>query len=112
MDKMKEDFLIALENAIRKAGSQTKLAIQAGMHQSRISDYLSERYLFDNITIGTLRRLFPKIHIKYNTERDPSSEIEDELEQHMIDIFRSLSPAENIQLTIKLSESQKKDQNR
>ena len=112
MDKMKEEFITALQDAIRKAGSQTKLAIQAGMHQSRISDYLSERYLFDNITIGSLRKLFPGIHISYNTEWDQSSEIEDELEQHIINIFRSLSPAEKIQLAIKLSELKKDHQNR
>lgn len=109
MDKMKEDFLIALHDAIRRNGSQTKLAQKAGMHQGRISDYLSERYLFDNITIGTLRKLFPKIQISYYTEQNHSSEIEDELEHHMIKIFRSLSPAEKIQLIIQLSESKKRN---
>lgn len=108
MDKMKEDFLIALKDAIKMAGSQTKLAAQAGMHQSRISDYLSERYLFENITVGTLRKLFPKIQISYHTEQNHSSEIEDELEQHMINIFRSLPPAEKIQLIVQLSRIPKK----
>ena len=109
MDKMKEDFLFALKNAIKMAGSQTKLASHAGMHQSRISDYLSERYLFENITVGTLQKLFPKIQIAYHTEQNQPSEIEDELEQHMINIFRSLSPAEKIQLIIQLSELKKRN---
>lgn len=112
MDKMKEDFMTALHNAIKSAGSQTKLAMQAGMHQSRISDYLSERYLFDNITIGTLRKLFPDLKIIFNRDLDSSSEMEDELERQIINCFRNLSPAEKIQLAIKLSEEKNHNQHR
>lgn len=62
MDKI---FLNALSEAIRDAGSQTALAKRSGMQQSRISDYISGRYDFYNITIGTLYKLFPDMSINY-----------------------------------------------
>ena len=55
MDSLKENFLIALREAVARSGSQKELAKSAGMTQSRISDYLTQRYDFDNITVGTLR---------------------------------------------------------
>ena len=55
---LKENFMKALSEAIGRAGSQTMLAKNSGMQQSRISDYLSGRYDFYNITIGSLLKLF------------------------------------------------------
>ena len=57
MDALTNNFIEALREAIRLAGTQAELAKRAGMQQSRISDYLSCRYDFDNITVGALGRL-------------------------------------------------------
>jgi len=104
MDKIKQDFLNALQDAVAEVGSQTLLAKKAGMHQSRISGYLSGRYQFDNITVGTLCKLFPKIMILFNTDRKHSSSLEEEMEQILLSRFRQLPPSEKIKFLINLSD--------
>ena len=108
MDKIKQDFLNALQDAVDEAGSQTRLAEKTGMHQSRISDYLSGRYKFDNITIGTLRKLFPEIMILFNARWKHSSDLEEEMEKMFLSFFRQLPPAEKIQFIIALSDKIRK----
>lgn len=98
MDKLRADFLIALREAVRRAGSQTELAKSAGMQQSRISDYLSERYELDNITIGTLRKLFPELEIRYflsgiNRTKD---DIADAIESRLLTLFRRLETSDKV----------------
>lgn len=95
MDLLKEVFLEALREAIRRAGSQKELAKTAGMQQSRISDYLTCRYDFDNVTIGTLRKIFPDLKILYFSE-SPLKEggVEKELERQVVEHFRRLSASE------------------
>lgn len=93
MDDLKKTFLSSLKEAVRKAGSQTELAKSAGMQQSRISDYLSERYDFDNITVGTLRKIFPELQILYFIEQ-PHDEVESEMEKQVVEHFRNLTSAE------------------
>lgn len=95
MNSLKEDFLKALRDAIHRNGSQTKLAAVAGMQQSRISDYLSARYELDNITVGTLKKIFPEIHISYfPREENMELSTDVELEKQVIMHFRSLSPTD------------------
>lgn len=95
MDTLKENFLEALREAVRRAGSQTELAKLAGMQQSRISDYLTCRYDFDNITVGTLRKIFPELQVLYFAESSlPEGEVEHELEKQILEHFRNLAPAE------------------
>ena len=55
----------ALQEAVRRAGSQTALAQRTGMNQSRISDYCRGRFAVENMTIGVLTRLFPKMLIDF-----------------------------------------------
>jgi len=95
MDTLKQNFLDALREAVRRAGSQKELAKTAGMQQGRISDYLTCRYDFDNITIGTLRKVFPELQILYFSER-PLQEggVEQELERQVVEHFRRLSATE------------------
>ena len=89
------NFITALREAIHRAGSQTALARSVGMQQSRISDYLSGRYDFGNITIGTLEKLFPDLQfIFFPSAPRPSSELEIEMEKQILEHFRRLSPAE------------------
>lgn len=95
MDTLKENFLAALREAVARAGSQTGLAKAAGMTQSRISDYLTKRYDFDNITVGTLRKIFPELTIQYflDTPRNENG-MEQELEKQVIEHFRNLNSSE------------------
>ena len=60
MDDLKKGFAAALRREIANAGSQTALAKKIGVQQSRISDYLTVRYDFSNMTIGTLAKFFRK----------------------------------------------------
>ncbi len=95
MTEVQKLFLTALREAIRRAGSQTALAREAGMQQSRISDYLSERYDFNNITMGTLHRIFPELQIAYFRSAAPGeANMEEALEKQVLKHFRSLSAAE------------------
>ena len=95
MDKLRNDFLSALREAIQRAGSQTELAKASGMQQSRISDYLSERYELENITVGTLRKIFPDLQMQYFPARPKvESSTDQELEKRIVNHFRSLSPAD------------------
>ena len=55
----------ALREAVRRAGSQTALAREAGMKQSQISDYCRGRFAPENMTIGVLTRLFPRMLIDF-----------------------------------------------
>lgn len=86
MENYKVQFLTALREAIRTAGSQTELARKAGMQQGRISDYLTGRYDVDNITLGTLRRLFPDMQIQFTHSNCQVDNIRNEL----LEIYDSL----------------------
>ena len=95
MDSLKENFLIALREAVAQSGSQKELAKSAGMTQSRISDYLTQRYDFDNITDGTLRKIFPELKIQYFEETIQNENgMELELEKQVVEHFRNLNSAD------------------
>ena len=95
MDELKQNFLDALREAIHRAVSQTELAKSAGMQQSRISDYLSTRYEFDNITVGTLRKIFPELQLIYFIAKGPNqTDVEEELEKQVLSHFRRLDASE------------------
>ena len=92
MNNLKEQFIKALKEAVSSSGSQAELAKKASMHQSRISDYLNERYEFENMTIGTLLKLFPDLNIVYYPEQEQAdNRLEQELEKQVIELFRGLS---------------------
>ena len=102
MDDLKEQFIAALRREIAHAGSQTALAKKIGVQQSRISDYLNGRYEFENMTIGTLRKFFPEIKICFS-ENSSSPAVEQELEKQVLELFRSLSPAEKANYVMQVS---------
>ena len=83
---LKENFMKALSEAIGRAGSQTMLAKNSGMQQSRISDYLSGRYDFYNITIGSLLKLFPELEIHYFRDNRPKTRKRSFVEIGTVDI--------------------------
>ena len=98
MDDLKEKFIAALKAAVTQAGSQTELAKQAGMQQSRISDYLNSRYDLDNITVGVLRRIFPGLKIDFGVlpENAQDQGYAEAIEKRLIALFHSLSTEDQI----------------
>ena len=93
-----EDFKKSLENAVKKAGSQTALAAARGMTQSQISDYLRGRFFIENITIGALYKLFPDAKIDLNVDREieQAEPLAISLEEQLISLFRGLSPEQQV----------------
>ena len=92
MSELQQQFISALREAIAEAGSQVELAKKIGMQQGRISDYLKGRYEFENMTVGTLLKLFPDLDIVYFPNKKQSENlIEQELEKQVIELFRGLS---------------------
>ena len=98
MDKLRADFLIALREAVRRAGSQTELAKSAGMQQSRISADLSERYERDNISIGTLRTLFPELDGRsvLSGINGTKEDISDAIDSRLLTLFRRLETSDKV----------------
>lgn len=95
MDELKEKFIESLEQAIKKAGTQAELARLANMQQGRISDYLTGRYDFNNITIGTLRKIFPDLQVVFfQDHNNMNNNVELELEKKVVEHFRLLSSSE------------------
>ena len=90
-----DEFRLALEAEIRKAGSQTALAEKLGMTQSQISDYLRGRFLVENITIGNLYKLFSDTKIKLSGAilAEP---IAKSVEDQLLEVFRRLTPEEKV----------------
>lgn len=97
---MEIEFANAMKQIIKNAGSQKNLAEQTGMHQSNISGYLNGSFIFSNLTIGTLIKLFPELQIKYfdsiNEASNDTQEIFDMLEQRLITMFHRLNSEEKI----------------
>ena len=95
-----EDFKIALEAEIKKAGTQTALAARLGMTQSQISDYLRGRFQLKNMTLGNLFKLFPCAQISLSGIicAEPMAK---SMEDQLLTIYRQLSPEEMVKcLTI------------
>ena len=92
----KQDFLQALSEAVKRLGTQSALAKQAGMAQGRISDYLTAKYDIGNMTIDTLLKLFPEITISFFKDTEKDNIIPQLLENQMLELFRKLPPEEQI----------------
>lgn len=91
------DFILALKEAVARAGTQNKLAKQIGCSQGNISDYLTGRCAVGNMTISTMLRFFPEIRIHFFGEPVRDDTVE-ELKAELIRIFDSLNPAERVHL--------------
>lgn len=95
---LSEDFISAMNIVCKQYGSQKAFSEATGIHQSRISDYINGNYEFDNLTMGTLRRLFPNMKILFfgseeNLQTDTVGEL---LEERMISMIRSLRAQDQI----------------
>ena len=92
-----EDIFIALKEAYRRAGTQSALADIAGVSQGRIADYLNKRCSVGNMTIATLFKLFPEIHIDFfgGTSAD---KVDTAMRDQLLEIFNSLDERNKIRM--------------
>ena len=91
--KLSEAFVAAMAAAVSAAGSQKALSELTGIHQSRISDYANGQYDFNNLTVGTLIKLFPELEIIYHAGKHPGSDADqifDKMEKRIMTMFRQL----------------------
>lgn len=58
-----KEFIQALQKMCRKAGSQLALSQMTGTSHTAINNILNERSQIENVTIGTMRRLFPDMQV-------------------------------------------------
>jgi transcriptional regulator with XRE-family HTH domain len=91
------DFILALKEAVARAGTQSKLAKRIGCSQGNISDYLTGRCSIGNMTVSTMLRFFPEIQIHFFGDQEKDETVE-ELKAELIRIFDSLSSAERVHL--------------
>ena len=104
---LESEFITAMKRLIEEKGSQKNLSEITGIHQSRISGYLNGTFDFNNLSIGTLIKLFPQLQISYfdtaNATADTSSEIFDMLEKRLLKMFRRLNAEDKILAFEKMS---------
>ena len=96
---LSEDFLEAMKKGLKKYGSQKAFSQATGIHQSRISDYANGHYDFENLSIGTLHKLFPNMRIVYFPEEQVAQTSDQTLEiinARIQAILQRLSPAERV----------------
>jgi transcriptional regulator with XRE-family HTH domain len=91
------DFILALKEAVSRAGTQNKLAKRVGCSQGSISDYLTGRCAIGNMTISVMLRVFPEIRIFFFGDQAKEDTVE-ELKAELIRIFDSLTAAERVHL--------------
>ena len=91
------DVLAALQEAYRRAGTQSALAKCAGISQGRVADYLNGRYSVGNMSVSTLFKLFPEIRIDFFGESrgNPAA---DNIRAELLTIFDSLNMADQVHL--------------
>lgn len=97
--KLSAAFIAAMASAISTAGSQKALSERVGIHQSRISDYVNGNYDLNNITVGTLIKIFPELEIIYHADQRHSAgaeEVFDKMEKRILAMFRKLGDDEKV----------------
>ena len=92
---VEQEVLKALEEACKRAGTQTALANKTGISQSTIADYLRGRCSIGNMTVTTLFRLFPDIIIDFFGGKTANSQ-SDLMREQVLKIFDSLSDADKV----------------
>lgn len=92
-----EDIFIALKEAYRRAGTQSALADIAGVSQGRIADYLNKRCSVGNMTIATLFKLFPVMHIDFFGGK-LADKVDTAMRDQLLEIFNSLDERNKIRM--------------
>lgn len=100
----------ALKEAVKRAGSQLRLAEQSGVSQGNINGFLNGKNKVENMTIGTFFRLFPEIEVNFFRDQRQTSSTStsphtssDSVEQRLYDFIGKLSPDEKIDCLMFLS---------
>jgi transcriptional regulator with XRE-family HTH domain len=60
-----EDFLNAVRKAIELSGNEVKLGTKIGIDRAVINRIKNKKTPIDNITVGTLRKMFPDMQIDF-----------------------------------------------
>ena len=97
--KLAAVFVAAMASAVSAAGSQKALSKLTGIHQSRISDYTNGNYDFNNLTVGTLIKLFPDLEIIYhagNANSAGAEQVFDKMEKRILAMFRQLDDDDKV----------------
>lgn len=89
------DFLNALREAYRRAGTQQKLADLVGVTQSTIAGYFSKRYSVGNMTVSTLVKLFPNMTINFFGDTTGNDGV-DRCRKMLLAVFDKLSPDDQL----------------
>ena len=84
----------ALKKACEMHGGQVNLAKASTVSQGQISDYLCGRRKIQNMTIGTLEKLFPEIELIFFKKQIREADF---VETEIIDIIHNLDPQEKAQ---------------
>lgn len=91
------DFITALREAIKRAGTQTELAHRVGISQGTISDYLNGRCSVGNMTITTMLRIFPDMVIDFFGGKSVN-QTDNILRDQLLEIFNSLDDRGKIRM--------------
>ena len=89
---IEQAILEAIRRACYEAGSQLKLAKMSGLSQGHLSDYLCGRRKVRNMTVGTLERLFPELHIRFRDYDKQSAE--DPIDRQIRSLLQGMNPEE------------------
>lgn len=91
------DIFNALQEAYRRAGTQSALAKRAGVSQGRIADYLNMRCSVGNMTVKTLLQLFPEIVIDFFGGKS-ANPADNALRDQLLEIFEALDERGKIRM--------------
>ena len=93
---LEHKIIEALKKSCEMHGGQVNLAKSSTVSQGQISDYLCGRRKIQNMTIGTLEKLFPEISISFFKDAEKDNVIPQILEKQMLEFFRTLTPEKQI----------------
>jgi transcriptional regulator with XRE-family HTH domain len=84
----------ALKEALKKAGTQLALAEKAGMSQGNLNGLLNGKNKIENMTVGTLLKLFPDLQMRFFRGAEFSNIKVDPIEEQVLEITRTLTAKE------------------
>lgn len=99
---MEKELDIALRERIRKVGSEPKLSKISGVAQPSINNIKNNRVAFDNIRMGTLRKLFPNMQIDFLGTGGKTG-----IEGRLIGMINRLSPEQRADLALAIADKYK-----
>lgn len=74
-----------------------RLAEQSGVSQGNINGFLNGKNKVENMTLGTLLRLFPQLDMKFFGEHGKAApEAEDQVERKIMEFVKALTPDEKL----------------